>query len=76
MVGAYFADPEKGERLAEEIELLRRALEGIDFGALRRDHEPLRGGFSGTVRLETVSPSGFRILIGDTPVGVPLKEGK
>ena len=75
-VGAYFADPEKGERLAGEIELLRCALERIDFGALRRDHEPLRGGFSGPVRLEPLAPSGFCILIGNAPVTVPCKERK
>lgn len=74
-VGAYFSDPETGEGLAGKIELLRRALERIDFGALRQDHEPLRGGFSGAVRLEPQAPSGFRITIDGTTVPVPCKEG-
>ena len=51
-VNAYFADPQKGEKQAEEIELLRQALEAVDFTALRRDHARLCGGYGGEVVLE------------------------
>lgn len=50
-IGAYFANPEHGEHLAQEIELLVRALEAFDFGALRRDHRQLCGGGSGEIFL-------------------------
>lgn len=50
-IGAYFSDPPNGERLAQEIELLGRALEELDFGALRRDHRVLCGGRSGEILL-------------------------
>ncbi|MBI9086549.1 MAG: hypothetical protein JEZ11_23330 [Desulfobacterales bacterium] len=59
-IGAYFSDPPNGERLAKEIELLGRALEEIDFGALRRDHQALCGGRSGEILL---GQDGSRLIL-------------
>ena len=50
-ISAYFADPQHGEHLAPEIDLLQHALKEIDFGALRRDHKALCGRHAGCVLL-------------------------
>ncbi len=67
-ISRYFKEKTGRQRLEEEIELLRTALERLDFPALRKQFSQLAGNTPATVSLLPGSQAGVQIVIDGKPV--------
>lgn len=64
----YFKQGADTERLEKQIDLLKRALEGLDFSRLRATYPELAGKSDAAVALKLSADNQIRIRIGDMTV--------
>ena len=70
----YFRSEASRDALAQEIDLLQRALENLDFGALRSRWPALAGGMPVSIIMKAVGES-IEIELEDVTITAPLRHG-